>query len=293
LQPPQISPKLLSYFNLRRNHDTKKDYSAKPAFFLRLFLTKKTRALWKPYASNIELTEAHRVAHKTNSALSQWFFNIYQLHMKNFMEIDGRSKAVELGSGGSQFKKCMPSLITTDALPIDGVDMVVDAQKMSFQDESCDNLTMINVLHHIPNPMAFFSEANRVLVKGGRLVFTEPYVSFFSYPIYRYVHHEPCDMKSHILALPEGADALLSSNQALPSQLIRNHIDEIKKAAPHLKLTSVKYHSMLSYFLTGGVNYRRFMPFTVWKAVAVVDSLVCVVIGKQMASFFTVVFEKQ
>jgi SAM-dependent methyltransferase len=45
-----------------------------------------------------------------------------------------------------------------------------DAQRLPFEDESFDAVTMISMLHHVDHPDAALDEARRVLRPGGRLV---------------------------------------------------------------------------------------------------------------------------
>jgi len=45
--------------------------------------------------------------------------------------------------------------------------------------------------------MTFLLEAQRILLPGGRLILVEPWVTPFSYFIYRYIHQEDCDLSAH------------------------------------------------------------------------------------------------
>ena len=51
---------------------------------------------------------------------------------------------------------------------------VTSGEELSFDDDSFDMLTICCVLHHLNDPQKFFSEAQRVLVKGGTLIVGEP-----------------------------------------------------------------------------------------------------------------------
>jgi SAM-dependent methyltransferase len=260
-----------------------------PKRYLRFLLSKKATLAWiKP--SGVALSHIHKEAHFSNWGLRKWFENLYNLHKLRF-NTNTQFKTLELGSGGSQLKTHMPELMTSDILPIEGVDAVVDAQKMPFNDCSFANLTMINVLHHIPRPLIFFGEAQRVLIPGGRLVLTEPYVSPLSYFIYRFVHHETFDMKENILELGNG-DSLLESNTAMPTQLLKKYSSRISDVAPLLKIKEIRYYTSLSYFLTGGVNYKSPLPYWLWNFFSKIDNLFCLLFGKYICSFFTIVFEK-
>ena len=69
--------------------------------------------------------------------------------------------------------------------------MCFDAHNMPFEANSILNIVMIDVLHHLSNPMKFFEEAMRVLEKQGRIIIIEPFPSPFSFIIYKIFHPEP------------------------------------------------------------------------------------------------------
>lgn len=84
-----------------------------------------------------------------------------------FLIKDSRVK-LELGSGGGFFKEICKDVITSDVTDVNGVDMVIDAQNLPFEDESIDIIYAVHVLHHIPDVNKFFSEVVRVCkVSGG------------------------------------------------------------------------------------------------------------------------------
>lgn len=265
--------------------------SAKVSKITKFFLRKETKQIWENAPTAVALSEAHSKTHTTNPALQMWFEDVYETHQKNFNYSSGLP-ILELGSGGSQLKKYMPDLITSDVIQLGHVDKIVDAQNISYPDCSLSNLTMINVLHHIVSPLDFFREAQRVLTPGGKIVFTEPYVSLLSYPIYKYVHHELCDTKNNIYKL-DASDALLCSNQAIPTVLTLREWHKVLVAAPEFKIEKIIFHSSLSYFLSGGVNFKPLVPFFVWKILFKLDKLICRFLGRYLGSFMTVVITKK
>jgi hypothetical protein len=70
-----------------------------------------------------------------------------------------RARWVEPGSGGGFAQRIIPELITTDILSYDGVDRVVDATRMPFQDRSVRFFGMLNIFHHIPDVAAFWGKS--------------------------------------------------------------------------------------------------------------------------------------
>jgi len=224
-----------------------------------------------------------------NTKLDFWLSELYQRHIDLFSKSDG--PAVELGTGESLLKNSYPDLVTSDIVESPEIDLVVDAHEMPFENDSIGNLTMFNVLYCLQQPLRFFVEAARVLKPEGRLIFTEPYISRFSYPIYKHVHSQYCDLFDNVLRLP-GGDSPIKSNQAMPTQLMKYYLEDILKQAPGLNLLSVSFHSSWSYFLTGGRYAKLPIPMKAYKVLVAIDNRLCRLWGRQLASFMTVVFEK-
>ncbi len=101
---------------------------------------------------------------------------------------------VEVGGGSGHFRSFYPQMIVTDVLPTRHIHLAADAMHLPFRDSSVNNIVMQDVLHHLPLPLRFFSEAQRVLKVGGRVVMTEPFISPVSGLCYRLSHPEPVDM---------------------------------------------------------------------------------------------------
>jgi SAM-dependent methyltransferase len=72
------------------------------------------------------------------------------------------------------------------------LDIVCGANPLPFRSGSLGGVVMLDVLHHLPEPLEFLNEASRVLRPGGRLVMIEPCITCPSYLLYRYFHDEDC-----------------------------------------------------------------------------------------------------
>ena len=53
----------------------------------------------------------------------------------------------------------------------------IDAQETGFDNETFDYVIASNMIHHIPYPIKFFKEMNRILKKDGKLIIFESYCS--------------------------------------------------------------------------------------------------------------------
>ncbi len=89
-----------------------------------------------------------------------------------------------------------------------GIDMVLaQADKLPFEDESIDLVTVVRVIHHLPDPTEEFAEISRVLKPGGYL-----FIEFANYANFknRVKHvfkakrmpHEPVDIRTHESDIP-------------------------------------------------------------------------------------------
>ena len=74
--------------------------------------------------------------------------------------------------------------IGLDLRPGPGVDIVADAKKMPFRDESFDIIICLDMLEHADWPRDVIRECFRVTKKGGGLFLA----SVFSFPIHDYPH---------------------------------------------------------------------------------------------------------
>ncbi len=90
----------------------------------------------------------------------------------------------------------------------DGIDMVLaQADDLPFKDASIDLVTVVRVIHHIPDPTAEFAEIARVLKPGGYL-----FIEFANYANFKNrvkyaaklkrMPHEPVDIRTHESDIP-------------------------------------------------------------------------------------------
>jgi SAM-dependent methyltransferase len=82
--------------------------------------------------------------------------------------------------------------VASDYIALPWNDVAADAQRLPFHTASHDAVVGVDILHHLAAPHDFFAECARILRPQGRIVLVEPWVTPFSYVIYRYLHHESC-----------------------------------------------------------------------------------------------------
>ena len=94
--------------------------------------------------------------------------------------IQDEESGIEVGSGAGFSKDFIKNknFKLTDIGEDDHLDFKnIDAQSTGFKSESFDYVIASNMIHHIPFPIKFFKEMNRIIKKGGKLIIFESYCS--------------------------------------------------------------------------------------------------------------------
>jgi SAM-dependent methyltransferase len=214
----------------------------------------------------------------------KWYKEFEKIYSKN-----PNGKYLEIGSGGGFLKEIIPNVITSDILPLNNVDKIIDAQHLPFENETLDGIFLVNVFHHIPNPMLFLSEAQRVLKQNGKIIMIEPANTFFSRFIYKKFHHEPFDENGGLFI--EAGKPLSHSNQALPYIYFIREKNFFEKNFPKLKIVYHSYHTTLLYLLSGGMSYYPFVPNFTFPIFQFLE-LILSPFQKYTALFQTIIIEK-
>src|SRR5437867_2915310 len=173
--------------------------------------------------------------------------------------VEGLHPIVEIGAGPGFFKEYFPHLISTDVVPTPYVDVVCDAGSLPFQSGSVGALVMVDVLHHLPQPLAFLAEAGRILQPGGRVAMIEPWITVPSYLLYRYFHHEDCSLAVDVRRpFGELDKRAFDGNAAIPFKLLKHGMP----GAPALHLLQAAPFLGLPYLATLGFKRARPIPQT-------------------------------
>jgi SAM-dependent methyltransferase len=181
--------------------------------------------------------------------------------------------SIEVGAGPSFFKLSAPDIISTDLIWCPWLDAIADAQQLPFRSNSVANVFGLDMLHHLATPMTFLSEVSRLLAPGGRLVLVEPWITPFSYFVFRFLHQERCDL-SETPWLPDehGASSekmAFDGNQAIPYLLFGpSHRSNTLKVFPELKLLALEPFCLFAYLLSGGFNHKNLLPESLYPALS-------------------------
>jgi SAM-dependent methyltransferase len=180
---------------------------------------------------------------------------------------------VELGSGPGFARTFIPDLELTDLVKAPWHDRELSAESLPYADASLGAIVLFDVLHHVPDPRSFLTEATRTLKPGGRIVMCEPYISPLSYPIYKFLHEEPVEM----LGVDPLAPAVRSgdpfdSNQAIPTLMFGRARAAFEAAFPSLAVRVVERLAGPTYAASGGFSRSPFVPLGLWNALHALES---------------------
>ena len=161
---------------------------------------------------------------------------------------------LEIGGGIGNLKRRLADVISTDIQRAPWLDCVADAQRLPFADTCAANIVMVDVLHHLEFPVAFFRQAARVLRPGGRVLMVEPAITWGSSLFYRLLHHEPVRTSADVLGdgSPDPRRDPYDSNQAIPTLLATRERERFHHLFPALRIACVQWFAFAAYPLSGG-----------------------------------------
>jgi len=218
-----------------------------------------------------EFFSTHRRVWEQKRVLRRIYNEEFFARLLSFRKKDGTS--VEVGAGPGFFKQVLPGVLSTDLVWCPWIDAVADAQSLPFRTSSVANIFGVDMLHHVAAPMTFLLEAQRVLVPGGRLILVEPWVTPFSYFIYRYFHQEECDLSARPWELTEASGKkAFDGNQAIPYLLFGpRHRSQTLGSLPGLAPLTIEPFCLFAYLLSMGFKPMSLLPEFLYTAVSKIE----------------------
>jgi SAM-dependent methyltransferase len=181
--------------------------------------------------------------------------------------------SVEVGAGPGFFKQAAPAIISTDLIWCPWLDAIADAQQLPFRSDSVTNVFGLDMLHHLATPMTFLREVTRILIPGGRLILVEPWITPFSYFIFRFLHQERCDLSESPWLQNQTGSApekkAFDGNQAIPYLLFGpHHRSNTLNSLPEFKLVVLEPFCLFAYLLSGGFKPMNLLPESLYPTVS-------------------------
>lgn len=232
----------------------------------------------------------HRLQWEEKPALREVYTDLYQRMAARLAP----GQTLEVGGGSGNLKAYAPQVVSTDLLEVPWLDAVADAQALPFADASFDNVVLFDVLHHVAHPRAFFSEAARVLRKGGRLVMAEPAITPLSGLFYRFLHPEPVMFQVDPLA-DRGAGSArdaFEANQAIPTLLFGRDRAAFQQAFPQFRICETTRLGLFAYPLSGGFRPWSLIPASAVGGLLRLEGRLLPFLGALMAFRMLVVLER-
>lgn len=246
-------------------------------------------------ARGVDLDSAEATAVHARLIREKGFLRRLYLHYYSHYEAATARAApggivLEVGAGSGFYSEVRPSVVSLDLRPGANVDLLGSALAIPLRDASTSAILLLNVLHHLPDPAAFFRECERVLKPGGRVCLIEPYAGPLSRRLIRPLHHEPWDEAGGWTLPPSGP--LTGANMALPSIIFLRDRARYQAEFPNLPIDRFGLHTIVLYLLSGGVSMRSFAPAALFGPMLALERLLSPA-SPVMASMMTVELVKR
>lgn len=250
----------------------------------------------KKLIEETQITIRNRNGMLHNHNLLYWYRQLYA-HQFDAIPNISQKEILEVGSGTSPLKMFYDHVKTSDIMELEYLDHIFNAEEIDsyekISNDSLDIISLTNVLHHLKNPCDFLIKASQKLRKGGLIIFTEPYVSIISKPLYLHFHYESTDLHIKKPELPEVQGPLSSANNALPFLIFNGPWADALRSTYDFSKQDKRYFSSLSYMATGGIRRNFRIPAIIYKPFFYIDLALSRLFPKIFASFFIQVLKKK
>lgn len=228
---------------------------------------------------------AHKKIINNNKFLNLINKRFYKMIASNVSQ----KPVVEMGSGPGFIKKVIHGAITTDVIKGPGIDKVVNAEKLPFRSKSVGSIVMLNVFHHIKNPIKALHEFNRCLKPNGKIIMVEPWPTLWSKFIYHNFHNEEFNVKGNWKI--KGTGRMSDANGALPWIIFKRDVKKFKKLFPNLQIVDIELHTPFKYLVSGNLSKPQLLPVSFYPIVDYFEKIISP-LNKYLALFATVVIKK-
>jgi SAM-dependent methyltransferase len=235
---------------------------------------------------------------KSNSTTNPNLTYLSWLYQKVHINLNLDANVLEIGAGAGISEDFLPdvSILKTDILSWESNSVLgnIDAEKLPFLDGEFSNVIAVDVLHHTNSPVNVINESLRVLKNGGKIIIVEPYVSIFSYSVYKLFHNEDTHWYVDLENLSQKKSEVFQGDQGISRQLFKNKkkIDDLKKSCKTAVKIEKELVSVLSFFATGGLSKPLPTPKFVMRILLRIENRLPQLVLKFCASRIIVVITK-
>ena len=204
----------------------------------------------------------HREILKNKKILRQVFTEFHN----SFWSLDqayfsGSGDKIELGAGVFPMKESFPDVLSSDIVEAQSLDLVLNAEDLELKDNSVRSLFCQNCFHHLSDPRKFFREASRVLTVGGGVIILEPFYGQLASVLYKHMFAQETFDKDQLAWSSSSKGPMNEANQALSFIVFKRDREVFLQEFPKFEIVYEKiYSNYLRYLLSGGLNFRQFVP---------------------------------
>jgi len=208
-----------------------------------------------------------------------------KLYFENLLKkanIDKNNLVLEIGTGSNFLKQYSSdeTFISSDVLPAPEIDLQLDCHQIPFKEDSFDLIIGIDVMHHLKNPFVAVNEIARCVKKDGRIIFIEPYISPFSFIIYKIFHHEFTSFRLKLVTQKNIlSGSPMDADNNIPTQIFmkkrnNSYLDSMLTFKYNLR-SEVKLSDFLIFFATGGLQRdKSLVRGMLYNLLLVIDNLI-------------------
>ena len=182
--------------------------------------------------------------------------------MNNFIARGDKGLEVGAGAGFSKIFTKNKSILISDFSNDTHLDIKnLDAQNTKLKSKSFDYIIAANMIHHLPYPMKFFKEMNRILKKNGKLIIFEPNCSILLQVIMLITRHEEIDFTKNVWNVKSSCinnNHPWNGNNAIPDLIFDNKIKFKKEFKKKFKIIYEDFSECFTFLNSGGVYSKNF-----------------------------------
>ena len=171
---------------------------------------------------------------------------------------------IEVGSGAGFTKDFIKNknLKLTDMRSDEHLDFKnIDAQNTKFENESFDYVIASNMIHHVPYPIKFFREMNRILKKNGKLIIFDSYCSLTFQIVTAIMKHEGFDFTINVWDEKDPKSDehdVWDGNIAITNLIFDDKKKFNERLGNNFKIEYEKLTECLIFLNSGGVTSKSF-----------------------------------